>query len=86
MSFESPSAFAKDANKALCSAANQTLDYCKNFARRRPIFATLIALEIASWAYIGIRKHTKSYIWWNTILELDLKGDYTMVYKTTPHT
>lgn len=59
---------------------NDSVDYCIGFAKRRPIMAALIALELGSWTYVATKKFTKSFIWWNTVLELEIKGDYTMVY------
>ena len=58
---------------------DDSVDYCIDFARRRPIMAALIALEFGSWAYVGLKKFSKSFIWWNTVLELEIKGDYTYV-------
>lgn len=58
---------------------DDSVDYCTDFARRRPIMAALIALELGSWAYVGLKKFSKSFIWWNTVLELEIKGDYTYV-------
>eukprot|EP00485_Elphidium_margaritaceum_P019127 CAMPEP_0202729168 /NCGR_PEP_ID=MMETSP1385-20130828/185997_1 /ASSEMBLY_ACC=CAM_ASM_000861 /TAXON_ID=933848 /ORGANISM="Elphidium margaritaceum" /LENGTH=76 /DNA_ID=CAMNT_0049395425 /DNA_START=662 /DNA_END=888 /DNA_ORIENTATION=- len=40
--------------------------------------AGLIALECGSWAYFALKKFTKSFIWNHTVLELEIKGDYTM--------
>ena len=58
---------------------DDSVDYCLDFARRRPIMAALIALELGSWAYMGLKRFRKSFIWWNTVLELEIKGDYTFV-------
>eukprot|EP01083_Nonionella_stella_P284914 969886_1 len=57
---------------------NETKDYCIDFAKRRPIMATLIALELGSWTYLTLKKISQKFIWWNTVLELQIKGDYTM--------
>ena len=58
---------------------DDSVDYCLDFTRRRPIMAALFALEMGSWAYMGLKRFSKSFIWWNTVLELEIKGDYTYV-------
>mmetsp|Transcript_38206 Transcript_38206/g.61164 ORF Transcript_38206/g.61164 Transcript_38206/m.61164 type:complete len:978 (+) Transcript_38206:17-2950(+) len=57
---------------------HESKDYCIDFAKRRPIMATLLAIEMGSWAYIATKNFAKSFIWRNTVLELEIKGDYTM--------
>ena len=61
---------------------DETKEYCVSFCKRRPIMAALIALELGSWAYLGLNRFRKSILWHNTVLELEIKGDYTMVRST----
>lgn len=58
---------------------DETAEYVIEFCKRRPIVAALIALELGATTYYELKKYSKSFIWWNTVMELEIKGDYTMV-------
>ena len=47
------------------------------FAKSRPILTALIAIETGSWVVRSIKRFIKSRIRSNTVLELELQGDYT---------
>lgn len=56
----------------------ESIEYALNYCKRRPFMSALIALEVGSYAYFAIKKWKQSLVWKNTILELTLKGDYTV--------
>eukprot|EP01084_Bolivina_argentea_P174434 302176_1 len=57
---------------------NGAIEYCTDFCKRRPIMASLIDLELGTWTYLGLKRFAKSFIWRNTVLELEISGNYSL--------